>query len=192
MKNIKEVLKFLLIIAIIIPFCSFVLVKADSGWDSDSGSSFGGSSFGGSSWSSSSSSGGSSGDLSDIKPYQSIIMSLFISGHMYVFFLGPVGDYLDKKNSKIKHKPLLIAARLISVVIIEIIYPLFVLFDFFGVFVLCFIGTLIKIGTESAKPVFGSSAKDVDEAIIQELLPDESIGSLKAKLFDVFTDIRFV
>ena len=194
MKNIKVVLKMLLVIGIIIPLCSFVLVRADSGWDSD----YGGSSFGGSSWSSSSSSwsssssSSSSGGSSELTTPMAILVSLFISIHFYCFFQMPLADILDKKNPKIKHGRYLFWGRIIPIVILEIINPNFLFLDLLIVFPLIFIGLPIMTSLDNKNKAKNAKKKMylVEEDLLHQFLPDESFDSLKAKLFDVFTDVQ--
>ena len=188
MKNIKMVLKTLFVIAIIIPLCSMVLVRADSGWDSDygGGSSFGG---GGSSWSSSSShSSGGGGNISDVGPAMAIFISLFISIHLFVFFQLPLAKILDKKNPKIKHAPILVLGRLVPLIALEIKYPILFLLDFFIVMIVIFTG-MIALDKIASRLKIKLDSEKINENMRLYLF-DENMESIGDKLFDVFTDVQ--
>ncbi len=178
MKNIKVVLKILIIFAALaIPLHSIVMVRADSGWDSD----YGGSSFGGSSWSSSSSSWGSSSSS------WSSSSSSWSSSNTW--------SSSSSKSHSGSSDPL---ASFIGIMLIVVAVCLYSYFTY---------KSLIGEEAERRRrreekmnyyesfnsiPTYNQTAlyEDVSEEILQKYLPGETLDSLKNKLFDIYKEVQ--
>lgn len=197
MKNkfLKVSLVLISIITVLILSNKYIIqkVQADSGWDSsyDSGGSWDSSSS--SSWGSSSSdwysSSGRSGS-GELGFIGSIFMSLFITLHYYAFVISPVSKMLSKGDNEKKKKigSTLLVFRLIIVLILDIIFPVFAFFDFILLFVLVFACLpLISKGTSSNR------VKSYNQITIEEtnkVISDFNIEEFNFKAYQIFYDVQ--
>lgn len=154
----------ILLIGIMFPITK---TQADSGWDSSyssSSSSSSGSSWSssGSNWSSSSSSSsGSSEDFGSLSLGMKIFMHAFISVHYWAFAFMPLGRIFANGKKAMQISIGLFVARIIIIIIGDILIPIFPLFDFLGVFILAFIGVPICATIKGVNMLSGTKSKEL-------------------------------
>lgn len=189
MKKYSFILIIVAIFGLIATF-SIPLVKADSGWDSsyDSGGSdwsSSDSSWSSSDWSSSSSSssGGGSGDFT---LGWALFILAFCSPHYMFFAFQPLANVLSEDDSK-RLSWILFAIRIFIAVIMDIINPLFEIFDFLFLFVLAF-GVTPFIATKKLKKNRNKPLDEVDHKSLEKYGLEEN--QLKTEIYQKFVDIQ--